>query len=105
MIEVPEGPGGLDLTTALATLADRGLTRILCEGGGTLAAGLIGAGLVDDLAVFNGAVLIGAEGQPALGLLGLQSLADAPRPRLVEVQTLGADHFALWSMASAARSG
>lgn len=97
LIEVPETAGHLDLTAALSTLADRGLTRILCEGGGTLAAALIRAGLVDDLAQFTAGALIGAEGHPALGSLGLSALADAPRLTLHEARTLGPDTYTLWS--------
>ena len=92
-----EGAGRLDLPAALSALADRGLTRILSEGGSTLAGALLRAGLVDDLALFSGGVLIGAEGHPALGALGLTALADAPRPRMREVQALGPDAFTLWS--------
>ena len=98
LIEAPEAAGHLDLTAALKTLAARGLTRILCEGGSTLAAALIRAGLVDDLAVFTGARLIGGDGLAAIESLGLTTLANAPSPRLREVQTLGGDHYALWSM-------
>lgn len=97
LIETPETNGHLDLTAALQTLANKGLTRILSEGGSTVAAALIEAGLVDDLALFSGGVLIGAEGHPALGQLGLTALADAPRPRLREARAFGADSFGLWS--------
>lgn len=99
LIEVAETAGKLDLSAALAALAARGLTRVLSEGGGTLAAALLRAGLVDDLALFSGAALIGAEGQPALGQLGLSALAQAPRPRLVETQVLAPDLYSLWSLA------
>ena len=99
LIEVPEADGRLDLTAALSALAERGLTRILSEGGSTLAAALLRAGLVDDLALFSGAVLIGAEGHAALGPLGLTALADAPRPVLRETQVLGHDLYSLWSLA------
>lgn len=98
LIESPETDGHLDLTAALQTLATKGLTRILSEGGSTLAAALIKAGLVDELALFSGGVLIGNEGHPALGPLGLTALADAPRPRLLETQALGPDSFSLWSL-------
>lgn len=83
--------------TALRALAAEGLTRVLCEGGATLAASLIRAGLVDDLALFHGAVLIGADGHPALGALGLAVLADAPRPRLTGTETLGPDALSHWA--------
>lgn len=88
----------LDLRAAMAALAERGLTRVLSEGGGTLAAALLRAGLVDDLCIFSGGVLIGDEGRPALGPLGLANLADALRPRLVEITSLGPDIYSLWSL-------
>lgn len=98
LIEVGADEGRLDLRAALAGLADRGLTRVLSEGGSTLAAALVRARLVDDLALFWGGVLIGAEGHPALGALGLTALAEAPRPILREHQQLGADLYSLWSL-------
>lgn len=97
LIETPEANSQLDLTAALKTLAAKGLTRILSEGGSTSAAALIKAGLVDELAMFTGGVMIGAEGHPALGPLHLTSLANGPRPRLLLSQVLGPDHFTLWS--------
>ncbi len=98
LIEVPETSGHLDLTAALQTLAAKGLTRILSEGGSTLAAALVKARLVDDLALFTGGLLIGAEGHSALGPLALTTLADGPRPCLQETQALGPDAFSLWSL-------
>lgn len=98
LIAAREGNGLLDLTEVMQALAAKGLTRILCEGGSTLAAALLQARLVDDLALFCGAALIGAEGHPALGPLGLTALADAPRPSLRETQALGADLYSLWSL-------
>lgn len=97
LIETPEAEGKLDLCGALKALAARGLTRVLSEGGSTLAAGLVKAGLVDELALFSGGLLIGSEGHPALGGLGLSALAEGPRPRLREVQALGLDSYSLWS--------
>lgn len=101
LIEVAETAGRLDLPAALAALAARGVTRVLSEGGSTLAAALVGAGLVDELALFSGAALIGGDGHPALGSLGLGRLSDAPRPTLIESDRLGPDLFALWRMPAA----
>lgn len=103
LIEVPEQDGRLDLPAALRSLADQGLTRILTEGGSTLGAALVRAGLVDDLALFSGGLLIGAEGHPALGPLQLAALADGPRPKLVEFQHLGPDLYSLWRLPDTAR--
>jgi diaminohydroxyphosphoribosylaminopyrimidine deaminase / 5-amino-6-(5-phosphoribosylamino)uracil reductase len=90
--------GHLDLTAALKSLAAQGLTRILCEGGATLAAALIRANLVDHLAVFSANALIGADGHPMLMSLGVTQLSDAPRPRLVQREALGQDTLTLWSL-------
>lgn len=97
LIETPETGGHLDLKAALQTLAQEGLTRILSEGGSTLAAALVKSGLVDELAMFSGAVLIGAEGHPALGEFGLHRLAQAQRPILRETLALGPDIYSLWT--------
>jgi diaminohydroxyphosphoribosylaminopyrimidine deaminase/5-amino-6-(5-phosphoribosylamino)uracil reductase len=97
LLEVPETAGRLDLQAALQLLAAKGLTRVLSEGGSTIAAALIRRGLVDDLAQFTAGSLIGAEGHPALGPLGLAALADAPRLTLRETRAIGPDTYALWS--------
>ncbi|RYI35796.1 MAG: bifunctional diaminohydroxyphosphoribosylaminopyrimidine deaminase/5-amino-6-(5-phosphoribosylamino)uracil reductase RibD [Acetobacteraceae bacterium] len=98
LLELPEVDGRLDPWAAFEALAEKGLTRILSEGGSTVAAALLRHGLVDDLALFSGCALIGSEGHPALGPLGLAALADAPRPVLRETQTLGGDLYSLWSL-------
>jgi diaminohydroxyphosphoribosylaminopyrimidine deaminase / 5-amino-6-(5-phosphoribosylamino)uracil reductase len=99
LLDVPEAGGHLDLPLAMQALAAKGLTRILCEGGSTLAAAILQNRLVDDLALFSGAALIGSEGHPALGPLGLTVLAEAQRPTLRETQILGTDVYSLWSLA------
>jgi diaminohydroxyphosphoribosylaminopyrimidine deaminase/5-amino-6-(5-phosphoribosylamino)uracil reductase len=54
------------------------------------------AGLVDRLEVFGAGLALGADARPGLGPLGLTALADAPRFRLVEVRTEGADVWSGW---------
>lgn len=98
LIALP-GAGHLDLTAALQALATRGLTRILCEGGGQLAAALIRAGLVDEVVLHTAGALIGQEGRPALGPLSLTALAEAPRLTLLSQRGLGNDVETRWSLA------
>jgi diaminohydroxyphosphoribosylaminopyrimidine deaminase/5-amino-6-(5-phosphoribosylamino)uracil reductase len=69
--------GHLDVTAALAALGEAGLTRVFCEGGGTLAAALLAADLVDTLWLVT-AGAIGAEGTPAVGAMGVAALSEAP---------------------------
>ncbi len=97
LLPCPAGPDRrIDPAAALASLAAEGLTRIFCEGGGSLAASLLGAGLVDELALFNAGLLIGAEGHPMVAALGLERLDDARRWRLVETRALGPDTLSRW---------
>ncbi|MDW4551483.1 bifunctional diaminohydroxyphosphoribosylaminopyrimidine deaminase/5-amino-6-(5-phosphoribosylamino)uracil reductase RibD [Defluviimonas sp. D31] len=97
LIECAETPDGLDPAAILATLGQAGLTRVFCEGGGQLAAALIKADLVDELALFSAGLALGAGGRPAVGALGLTRLAAAPRLRLVSTSTHGPDLLSLWS--------
>jgi len=79
LIELPEAQAGVDLTAALTALGAAGLTRILCEGGGTLAAGLLRENLVDRLAWFHAPGIIGGDGWPAARAFGVAKLVDMPR--------------------------
>jgi len=76
-----DADGALSLTAALHELAARGLTRILVEGGGQLAAGLVRYNLVDRIVWFRSAGIIGGDGLPAIAGFGLDALADMPRFR------------------------
>ena len=80
VIEVAAEEGGRPaLTSALKALAARGLTRVLVEGGGRLAASLLKAGLVDRIAWFRAPGAIGGDGVPALAALGVDRAGDMPR--------------------------
>lgn len=89
--------GHLDPQALLQALGQAGLTRVFCEGGGTLAASLLGAGLVDELIVFSAGLSIGAEGQPGIGVLGLSALADADRFQLSSTRAIGPDVVTRWT--------
>ena len=83
--------GRVPIAEVLAALAGRGITRLLVEGGSRLAAVLLGAGLVDRLAWFRAPLVLGGDGLAAADALGLARLADAPRFRRVDVETVGDD--------------
>lgn len=88
--------GQLDAADMLAQLGAAGLTRIFCEGGGTLAASLLEAKLVDRLIGFTAGLSIGAEGLPAIGAMGLSRLTDAPRFTLDRITQIGPDICHEW---------
>lgn len=86
----------LDLNAALAALAEKGITRVFCEGGGGLAASLLAAGLVDRLEVFQAGKVIGADGIPAVAGMNVSQLIDAAAFSLAETRRIGGDVWSSW---------
>jgi diaminohydroxyphosphoribosylaminopyrimidine deaminase/5-amino-6-(5-phosphoribosylamino)uracil reductase len=92
VIEVaPAANGRPLLADAARELANRGLTRILVEGGGRLAAGLLGAGLVDRVICFRAPRIIGGDGIAVIGDLGLEALTAAFGFVRTDVREIGVD--------------
>lgn len=89
---VPDGPDGhLDLVLAMQRLGARGLTRVLVEGGGTLAAALLAADLADRLVWHRAPLMLGGDGVAAVGPLALGRLAEAHRFARVDLAEAGGD--------------
>lgn len=95
VISVPAGPGGIDLARGLAALGGEGITRLMVEGGGQLAAALLRADLVDRLAWVAAPAVMGADGWPAAAAFGVARLADMPRFETQSAQELGGDTLTL----------
>ncbi len=89
--------GSLQLRMVLKELGDRGLTRILVEGGAGLATSLLKDELVDRIAWFQAPFVIGSDGMAGIGDLGRAELDRISRFKLLSEQRLGSDSFALYS--------
>jgi diaminohydroxyphosphoribosylaminopyrimidine deaminase / 5-amino-6-(5-phosphoribosylamino)uracil reductase len=98
-LEAPVAGGRLDPRAMLSAMGGRGLTRVFCEGGGSFAASLLQAGLVDRLVTFTAGIALGAEAWPGLAAMGIGALAEAPRFRLAESRPVGGDVMSLWENA------
>jgi diaminohydroxyphosphoribosylaminopyrimidine deaminase/5-amino-6-(5-phosphoribosylamino)uracil reductase len=68
----------LDVTAVLNVLAERGITRLLVEGGARVASSFVAAGLVDEFWLLRGRDSIGAGGVAALDALPLSALTRSP---------------------------
>lgn len=92
VMEVREAADGYpDPEAMFQALGKAGLTRVLVEGGGHLAACLVRADLVDRLRWFRAAGVMGGDGIPAVAAYGVDELAMMRRFRRVGVRAVGDD--------------
>jgi diaminohydroxyphosphoribosylaminopyrimidine deaminase/5-amino-6-(5-phosphoribosylamino)uracil reductase len=84
-------PPGLDLMAVLHALADKGITRLMVEGGARVASSFVAAGLVDEVWLLRGPDAIGADGVAALDALPLTSITQSPAFRLRASESLQKD--------------
>jgi len=77
---------GLDPLAVLHALAEKGITRLLVEGGAQVASSFVAAGLVDEVWLLRGPDPIGADGVAALDALPLSAITQSPvlKPRASE---------------------
>jgi 2,5-diamino-6-(ribosylamino)-4(3H)-pyrimidinone 5'-phosphate reductase len=93
-VEVVECPvdvdGLLDLKWVLGELARRGVRQLLVEGGGTVIWSFLRHGLVDDVFVYVGPMVVGGVGTPTMaGGHGVGSATEVVGLSVVEVGRLG----------------
>jgi diaminohydroxyphosphoribosylaminopyrimidine deaminase/5-amino-6-(5-phosphoribosylamino)uracil reductase len=82
--------GRFDLVGLLDELARRGVGSVLVEGGPTIAASFLGAGLLDEVVGYVRAAVLGA-GRPLLDLPDVASIDDLRPFRLVAADVVGDD--------------
>lgn len=97
VIRVPRAGAGIDVTAAAQALGEKGLHRILVEGGGRVHRSLLDADLVDNLYVYVSAVIVPG-GTRWVGGEPISSLSEALRLPKPTILALGPDvvlHYAL----------
>jgi diaminohydroxyphosphoribosylaminopyrimidine deaminase/5-amino-6-(5-phosphoribosylamino)uracil reductase len=92
-------PPGLDLPAVLHALAEKGITKLLVEGGSRIAASFVAADLVDEAWLFRGTTDIGADGVPALDAMPLSAITGSPRLRVRASETLENDTLTIYERA------
>lgn len=91
VIEIESVEAGINLVEGIKALALAGLTRVLVEGGGHMAASFIRADLVDRMAWLHAPAVMGGDGWPSVQSLGISRLATMPRFIPYRVTRLGPD--------------
>lgn len=91
-----DAQGRVDVDKAAQALGERGLTRVLVEGGGEVAAAFLKAGLVDRVTAYRAGVLMGGDSRSAVGPMGYERLDSAPRFSLTSSKIVGGDTVETW---------
>ena len=93
-------PPGLDLPAVLHALSEKGITRLLVEGGARVASSFVAAGLVDEVWLLRGAEPVGADGVAALDALPLTALTESPTFKVRASETLEKDTLTIYERAA-----
>ena len=96
------GEDRVDLRELFSRLYDRGIKRIMVEGGASLNWSLISQGLVDEIYVFVGPMLIGGDSAPTL-LDGQGYRKDFPTLHLASVERLDGGVLLKWTLPGESR--
>jgi len=90
---------GLDLSAVLHALAEKGITRLLVEGGSRVASSFVAAGLVDEIWLLRGPEPVGADGVPALDALPLTTITQSQAFKVRASETLQTDSLTIYERA------
>jgi diaminohydroxyphosphoribosylaminopyrimidine deaminase/5-amino-6-(5-phosphoribosylamino)uracil reductase len=90
---------GLDLAAVLHALSEKGITRLLVEGGARVASSFVAAGLVDEVWLLRGQDAVGADGIAALDALPLTSITQSPAFQRRASETLQKDTLTIYERA------
>jgi diaminohydroxyphosphoribosylaminopyrimidine deaminase / 5-amino-6-(5-phosphoribosylamino)uracil reductase len=92
-------PPGLDLSAVLHALAEKGITRLLVEGGARVASSFVAAGLADEIWLLRGPDFIGTDGIAALDALPLTTITQSPDYRVRASESLQSDTLTIYERA------
>jgi len=89
------GADRVDLDVLFKVLLRKGVKRLMVEGGATLNWALIEAGLVDEISVYVGPMIIGGEVAPTL-VDGAGFCENYPQIQLISVESMGGGVLLKW---------
>lgn len=89
-------PPGLDPSAVLHALCDKGITRLMIEGGARVASSFVTAGFIDEIWLLRGPDAVGADGIPALGALPLAAITQSQAFKVRASETLAGDTLTIY---------
>ena len=97
IVPVPvDDHGHIDVQDALETLAHRGITSVLVEGGPSVARAFLDADVVDEVVIYQGREPTGADGLTPFAGDGLDRLTASGHFTLSATRSFGPDRMTLW---------
>ncbi len=92
VFQVPAAPGGVDLSSVLALLADEYLVNdLLVEPGSALAGNLLAAGLVDELVIYQAPHIMGSETRGMFNTPEWTRFGSGQPLEIIDVRRVGPD--------------
>jgi diaminohydroxyphosphoribosylaminopyrimidine deaminase/5-amino-6-(5-phosphoribosylamino)uracil reductase len=98
-VDTTATPPGLDLSAVLRALAEKGITRLLVEGGARVASSFVAADLVDEVWLLRAPVSVGADGVSALDALPLSAVTESPAFKRRDSEMLQRDTLTIYERA------
>jgi diaminohydroxyphosphoribosylaminopyrimidine deaminase/5-amino-6-(5-phosphoribosylamino)uracil reductase len=95
-VATTSAPPRLDLNAVLHALAEKGITRLLVEGGARVASSFVAAGLADEVWLLRGPDAVGADGIAALDALPLTTITQSPDYRVRASESLQKDTLTIY---------
>jgi diaminohydroxyphosphoribosylaminopyrimidine deaminase / 5-amino-6-(5-phosphoribosylamino)uracil reductase len=89
-------PPRLDLPAVLHALSDKGISRLMVEGGARVASSFVTADLVDEVWLLRAPDMVGADGIPALDALPLSALTGSPALKVRASESFGNDTLMIY---------
>ncbi len=99
VMRVHATPDGLDLSAVLHALSEKGITRLMIEGGARVASSFVAAGLVDEVWLLRGPATVGADGVSALDAMPLGAITQSPAFKVRASETLDKDNLTVYERA------
>ncbi|MGY8663702.1 bifunctional diaminohydroxyphosphoribosylaminopyrimidine deaminase/5-amino-6-(5-phosphoribosylamino)uracil reductase RibD [Bradyrhizobium sp. UFLA05-109] len=95
----PGSTPGFDLPAVLHALAEKGITRLMVEGGSHVASSFVAWDLADEIWLFRGSETIGTDGVKALDGLPLSSVTHSKYYRIHASETFDRDTLTIYERA------
>jgi diaminohydroxyphosphoribosylaminopyrimidine deaminase/5-amino-6-(5-phosphoribosylamino)uracil reductase len=95
----PGDTPGLSPGAVLAALSEKGVSRLMIEGGSRVTASFVAADLVDEIWLFRGQIAIGADGVDAVSGRRLSDITGSPAFRVHASETFGGDILTIYERA------